>query len=109
MDGLRRPGMVETRLLFPDERAALLTLLGGLADDAWERPTICPGWSVRDVALHLLADDLGVVSRQRDGFRPQAPRAGETLPIFLNRINDEWVQATRRLSGRVIIDLLRWS
>ena len=29
--------------------------------------------------------------------------------MFLARINDEWVQATRRLSGRVVVDLLRWS
>jgi uncharacterized protein (TIGR03083 family) len=109
MTGLQRPEPVETLQLYPEERAELLTLLGGLDDEAWERPTICPGWSVRDIALHVLADDLGVVSRQRDGYRPQAPRPGETLPAFLNRINDEWVQATCRLSGRVIVDLLRWS
>lgn len=95
--------------LLPEERDALLRLLGGLDGAAWERPTRCPGWSVRDVALHLLADDLGILSRQRDEHRPQAPRPDEALGVFLARINDEWVQATRRLSGRVVVDLLRWS
>jgi uncharacterized protein (TIGR03083 family) len=107
--GLRRPAIVETVSLYPEERAELLGVLSGLSEVDWERPTVCPGWSVRDVALHLLADDLGVLSRQRDEHRPLAPDPGESLPVFLNRINDEWVQATRRLSGRVIVDLLRWS
>ena len=109
MDGLRRPGPVETLHLYPEERAVLLGLLRTLDEAAWERPTICPGWSVRDVALHLLADDLGILSRHRDQFRPQAPRADEPLGVFLARINDEWVQATRRLSSRVIVDLIEWS
>ena len=87
----------------------LLELLAGLDEAAWERPTVCPGWSVRDIAVHLLADDLGILSRHRDEYRPRVPRAGETLGTFLARINDEWVQATRRLSGRVIVDLLAWS
>ena len=109
MHGLRRPEPVETLHLYAEEREILLELLASLDEAAWERPTPCPGWSVRDVAVHLLADDLGVLSRHRDEFRPQSPRADETLGVFLARINDEWVQATRRLSGRVIVDLLRWA
>ena len=42
--------------LLPGERATLVELLSGLDEVAWERPTVCPGWSVRDVAVHLLAD-----------------------------------------------------
>jgi uncharacterized protein (TIGR03083 family) len=95
--------------LLPEERATLLGLLTALDEATWEHPTSCPGWSVRDVALHLLADDLGILSRQRDGYRPQMPEADETLGVFLARINDAWVQATRRLSSRVVVDLLRWS
>ena len=109
MRGLRRPEPVQTLHLYPEERDLLLRLLAGLDEAAWERPTICPGWSVRDIAVHLLADELGILSRHRDEFRPLAPRAGEALGTFLARINDEWVQATRRLSGRVIVDLLAWS
>jgi uncharacterized protein (TIGR03083 family) len=109
MNGPRRPEPVQTLHLYPEERSRLLELLAGLDEAAWERPTVCPGWSVRDVAVHLLADDLGILSRHRDAFRPQAPLAGETLGTFLARINDEWVQATRRLSSRVIVDLLAWA
>ena len=109
MLGLQRPQPVETIHLYPEERATLLGVLGGLSDADWERPTVCPGWSVRDIACHLLADDLGVLSRHRDEYRPLAPRPDEALGVFLARINDEWIQAMRRLSGRVIVDLLRWS
>jgi uncharacterized protein (TIGR03083 family) len=108
MHGLERPGPVETLDLYPEERAILLRLLNGLHPADWDRPTICPGWTIRDVALHLLADDLGVLSRQRDGYLPatSVPGPGESIGIFLARINDAWVQAARRLSGRVIADLL---
>jgi uncharacterized protein (TIGR03083 family) len=103
--GLRPVEPVDVLELFPAERAALLTLLSELTDDEWESPTACSGWSVRDVALHILGGDLGNLSRRRDRLRA-APRPGETLVDLVNRFNDEWVRAGRRLSPRVIRDLL---
>jgi uncharacterized protein (TIGR03083 family) len=35
------------------ERASLVDELAGLADGAWEKPSLCPGWTVRDVVGHL--------------------------------------------------------
>ena len=107
MQRLLRPAPVIVLDLLPAERALFLDLLAGLSADDWQRPTVCPGWSVQDIALHLLGDDLGIVSRQRDGYAPLQPRPDETLVPFLNRINDEWVTATRRLSPALLIDLLR--
>jgi uncharacterized protein (TIGR03083 family) len=95
--------------LFSEERSALLDLLGTLSLQTWHAETRCEGWSVKDVAAHLLADDLGRLSRQRDGHRATAPRAGEDLLSFINRVNAEWVEAMRRLSPVVVIELLRWS
>jgi uncharacterized protein (TIGR03083 family) len=37
------------------ERATLVPLLAGLPDDAYERPTVLPGWTVRDVVSHCAA------------------------------------------------------
>jgi hypothetical protein len=91
--------------LFPLERAALLDLLESLDPVAWERATVCTGWAVRDLAAHLVGDDLGLVSRARDAYRP-ARRDHEDLVVFINRQNAEWVQATRRLSPRVLRTLL---
>jgi hypothetical protein len=56
--------------LFPLERAALLKLLGSLDQPTWERDTVCAGWAVRDIAAHLVGDDLGLVSRARGAYRP---------------------------------------
>jgi uncharacterized protein (TIGR03083 family) len=35
------------------ERAWLTELLDSLPDEAWRRPSLCTGWTVRDVAAHL--------------------------------------------------------
>lgn len=37
-----------------DERADLLALLGGLSTEQWDAPTLCSGWTVRDVAAHVI-------------------------------------------------------
>jgi uncharacterized protein (TIGR03083 family) len=36
------------------ERAALVADLAELADPQWARPSLCAGWSVHDVAAHLV-------------------------------------------------------
>jgi len=38
------------------ERAALAVALTGLADADWEHDTLCPGWTVKDVAAHVIAN-----------------------------------------------------
>ncbi len=95
--------------LFLPLHAELITLLRGLESSDWDRPTLCSLWSVRDIAAHLLDDDLRRLSFHRDGQRPpSAPvepsEAG--LVDCINRLNAEWVAAARRLSPRVIVDLL---
>ena len=101
--------------LFPGEREALLELLSALSDEDWGRPTVCAGWSVKDVALHLLGDDIGRLSRGRDAFSgaafvPRGKRDFEAeLLAFINEANERWVQATRRISPRLLCDLLRFT
>ncbi len=73
---------IETLPLYPGERAALLELLGDLSPADWEAPTVCPGWSVKDVALHLLGDDIGRLSWGRDGYVNPAFASGSTSERF---------------------------
>ena len=66
-------------------------------------------WTVKDVASHLLDGNLKRLSIQRDGFfgLMAPPREGyEAFVAFINRNNADWVQAARRLSPRVLIDLM---
>lgn len=95
---------------FPELRAALLTLLDALTPDDWERQTVCcAGWSVKDMAAHLLGDDLGILSRLRDGYAPPVQldlSDWNTLIAFINERNDVWVRALRRLSPLILRELL---
>lgn len=97
--------------LFPETRAALISLLESFTAEEWARPTVCAGWSIKDVALHLLGGDFGILSRRRDAYLPpgKAPQSWAELVDLINTLNDTWVRAARRLSPRVLCDLLRWA
>ena len=96
--------------LFPELEAALLELLRGLDAEDWVLPTVCAGWTVQDVASHLLDTALRRLSFQRDGhaLRPPGPpiAGGDDLVRLVNDLNAEWVAAARRLSPRVLTDLM---
>lgn len=38
-----------------EHRRVLRDLLAGLDDEAWAAPSACPGWTVRDVAAHVIS------------------------------------------------------
>lgn len=104
---------VDHATLFVRERQALLDLLASLDDADWDRPTPCPGWSVLDVSCHLVGNDLSLLARQRDGHfgtrPPDGPREEAAFIEWLDALQDRWVQASRRLSSRLVIDLLAWT
>ena len=83
--------MIETLHLFPGERAALLELLEEPDFEEWDAPTACPGWSVKDVAAHLLGDDVGRLCA--GGTAPANPRfrrpgsISRTLPGLIAAID----------------------
>ena len=93
--------------LFPELLEALLKLLSSLSADEWQKPTVCPGWCVQDVALHLLGAEVGNLSRRRDGHVVTASiTSWDELVVWLNDFNEAWVQTARRMSPRLLIDLL---
>jgi uncharacterized protein (TIGR03083 family) len=101
---------VEAAHLFPEIRSALVELLNGLGAREWETPTVCPGWTVHDLAAHLLGVDVGNLSRRRDAFSDpssiSASSEHEHLVGFLTRFNEAWVLAARRMSPRLLCRLL---
>jgi uncharacterized protein (TIGR03083 family) len=100
---------LDARPYFGPERSALLATLEGLDGDDWLRPTACPGWSVGDIAGHLMGDDLNRLARSRDGWEVLARPDHQPLPLFLAHVNEQWVAACRRLSPTVVVGMLRWS
>ena len=108
---MQEPAPILTVDLFPPVQEALLDLLSHLSPAEWEFPTISAGWSVKDIALHLLGDDIAALSSRRDAFSPlQQP--GPTWPdlvSWLNDSNEAWVRAVRRISPRLLCDLLKFT
>lgn len=87
----------------------LLDLLGGLTAEQWDAPTVAGAWRVRDVAAHLLDGDLRKLAAYRDGhlLPSEAPiRTDRDLARFVNALNAEGVAWARRLSPRLVVDLL---
>jgi uncharacterized protein (TIGR03083 family) len=105
---MKTPEPILVAHLFPELRGHLLDLLGGLSIKEWSLPTAARLWTVKDIALHLLGGDIGILSRKRDGFSA-AGRSLENydaLVAFINELNRTWLEATRRLSTGVLLDLL---
>ena len=101
-----------TAHLFPRLGDELVRLLRSLDAAAWEQPTVCTGWAVRDVAAHLLDTALRRLSFGRDRHplpRPERPVTGYgELVSLIDRLNAEWVVAARRLSPELLTGLIEW-
>lgn len=102
----------DPRPALAEDRVALLGLLGALDADEWARPTEAGHWTVKDVALHVLDDDLGLLARDRDGDRSgwlDPPGGLRGLVAALDARNEAWVEAAGGLSPRLVVDLLTWT
>jgi uncharacterized protein (TIGR03083 family) len=98
--------------LFLVERSRLGALLASLGPADWDRPSPCPGWTVLGLCSHLVGDDLGFLGRHRDGHfgTPGPDHASESeFAAWLDGLQNEWVRAARRLSPRIVADLLQWA
>lgn len=95
--------------LFPKLDALLIALLRSLSPRDWQKPTISPRWNVHNIAAHLLDGNLRALSMLRDGYFGEPPgdvKSYQDLLAYLNKLNADWVSATRRLSPAVLVDLL---
>lgn len=100
---------IPTAHLFPILDDMLIELLRGLSAEEWHLPTVAKKWTVKDVAAHLLDGHLRGLSMGRDGFFGETPGTIKDyldLVHWLNKLNMSWTEAHRRLSPRVLTDLL---
>ncbi|MDG3017217.1 maleylpyruvate isomerase family mycothiol-dependent enzyme [Speluncibacter jeojiensis] len=91
--------MAALKDLATEERRDLADFLDTLTDDEWTRPSLCPGWSVRDVAGHVPSYDLlgwpallSLFARSR---------------FSLSRCNQAGVDRSRRQSTDELVATLR--
>lgn len=103
---------LDVRPVVTAERAELLNLLATLTPQHWAAATGCPGWTVKDIALHILQGDLGTLARGRDNDTASLLTGFDDYRAFvaaLNAQNQRWIEATRSLSGRLIRELLAFA
>jgi len=101
--------LIPTLHLFPKLDQKLIELLRTLQPHEWNNRTLAKQWTVKDIASHLLDGNLRLLSMVRDqyfGNTPKGLNSYQDLVDFLNGLNGDWVIATKRLSPKVIIDLL---
>lgn len=100
---------IPTVHLFPKLDQVLLDFLRSLSPADWEKQTIVPHWTIKDIAAHLLDGNLRTLSMSRDqhfGEKPDPIESYGDLVAYLNRLNADWVKAFKRVSPTLLIELL---
>lgn len=100
---------IPTLHLFSKLDKHLIDLLKSLTSDEWSYRTLARQWTVKDIASHLLDGNIRTLSFSRDqyvGERPEGVESYQNLVDYLNRLNADWVKATKRVSPTVLIELL---
>ncbi len=90
--------------LFEDVWRDIASLCDGLSDDEWNRPTECPGWSVKDNVSHMIGTE-----RMLMGEKPAATDAADA-PYVRNDIgkaNELWIASYRDATGKEVLDEFR--
>jgi len=97
---------VDLRPLISADRAELLSFLRSIDESGWAALTANAGWNVHDVALHLLGGDLGRLGASPSEAAREGRLAVDDLAVLIERSNDEWVSAARRIAPNVTVELL---
>lgn len=90
----------------------LIEVLQSLSDDDWNKQTIAPLWTVKDIAVHLLDGNIRTLSIGRDeysGAPAENINSYQDLVAYLNKLNADWVHALKRMSPKILIELLTGS
>lgn len=103
--------MIKTLDLFEELKNELITLLETLDASEWEKETCLMGRSVKDLASHIMDTSLRRVSMGKDKYFAETPGdfSHDGLVRFIQEQNRKWIGATRRISPRLLIELLKVS
>jgi hypothetical protein len=77
-----------------------------LPPDGWAAPTVNVGWSVHDTALHLLGNDVGRLDPRSAADSTDEGTSFLALAARIERSNEQWVDATRRIPTALLVELL---
>jgi uncharacterized protein (TIGR03083 family) len=83
-----------------EERAALADILETLTPEEWEHPSLCEGWSVRDVAAHVISAPEAKVAQM-------AAALLRARGSFNRAAHDEAQHLSSRPTGQIVDDYRR--
>ncbi|MDB4923844.1 maleylpyruvate isomerase N-terminal domain-containing protein [Mucilaginibacter sp.] len=91
---------IQTLNLFPVLNNLLIELLTSLEPGDWNKPTIAPLWTVKDIAAHLLDTNMRAIvsANNYSGKSPENIKSYTDLVGYLNELNAVWVKAMDRVS-----------
>jgi uncharacterized protein (TIGR03083 family) len=101
--------MIDVLSVFTNLNKELICLLKGLKTSDWDKKTVCPDWTIKDIAIHLLDTNLRRLSIGRDGhsyLKNKQFGTYEELIAFLNQLNADWINAMRRVSTNILIEMI---
>ncbi len=103
--------MIRTLELFEELKDELILLLESLDEEEWKKETCLKGRNVKDLASHIMDTSIRRVSMGRDKYFSEVPRdfSHEGLVTFIQDLNRTWIHATRRISPRILVELLKVS
>jgi len=87
-----------------EQFGAIIGLAEGLAPADWERPTACPGWSVKDNLAHVIGTEAMLAGRSS----PEV-ELGDVPHVRndIGRFNEIWVESYRPGPVSAVLDDLR--
>src|ERR1700690_2342682 len=80
--------------------ASIVVACGELDEEQWDRPTDCPGWTVKDQVSHLIGIEQALLGQ------PSPPPLSDVPAHVLNpfgEMNEAWVEARRRVPGPEVL------
>ena len=101
--------MIELVQKLPELDLKLIELLESLDKSDWNKRTVAKLWTVKDVVAHLLDGNIRILSGLRDRHKLDSPKIGsyQDLLDYLNQLNADWVLAMKRVSPKMLMDLLK--
>ena len=111
MTGLRPVKPTYTTRLFRPLHRELMALVTGLEPADWELPTAAGGWTVLQVAAHLLHGDLRELSAERVVHEATQPGSigFAQLVALIDQDNARGVEFLTTLGPRLITDLISYT
>jgi uncharacterized protein (TIGR03083 family) len=83
---------------------AIIGLAESLAPADWERPTACPGWSVKDHLAHVIGTEAMLAGRPAPEVEPSDV---SHVRNDIGRFNEIWVESYRGAPVSTVLDDLR--